>query len=647
MSDQQSTQNSVAHHIHLAAQSLLKSVQISGETIAEQLNKTLNLFLTWPFKAGPAYMTDSVGNTTTFDSLIYMASTGQAQRQPAKVDADAAACAIYAVKTLGPEELRAGYEHIAAIKRLERDPVPDVKYPINITPLGIIFAIDSVGPIEAIGEQMIVLNQSRPSAEWPDMVAILTQGSVSYTMAFPGEPIKGDLFLPNTAYSYVPPMYVHVFARGLGLLSLNRMCASVFAHLQTFSPGTIMHSMDEVLEGVAPLGITLGAYQFNLTGDLVPARNELWERGIVAPPLFRLEDNKGNLVSHLRFIPWQDGGIVQLVGKLPLEGILLFLGAEVMNAKIIRQSNGAISTVLPIKEAQFNKMLVRIQKQTNLVVRPEEPKWTVIKFADEGTASPFIARLFVGILNLREAVFTDDKKSEEFDKIYKFVVETLMNVRTTSKEITQILAEHNYKVSRGEIASLHGHVIRIDEPIDSKLRKQVEEFLNGSVRVLKDGMQKLMMVMKMDISFLYKKQGTFENRVTALAKTQPELAAYLRETRKWSERLIMVRNDLHEGWMLPRMTYQAVSDVIGAVEPQIFSQPVSQFVDYMLDRLCSFVEEITAYGLQAQMPSGISITEIPVVDRKRDNPERFRVTFVYGGMPIWSIKYNAARFGQI
>jgi hypothetical protein len=639
-------QDSVSQQIYKAAQALLDTARIPGANIAEYFNSTLNRYLTWPFRAGSACITDSQGSTTTFDSVIYTSIASHPANQPVEVEADAVACAVHVVGGLGPEELRAGYEHIAVFKGLKRTQIQEIGFPVNTAPLGIIFAIDSKIPIEKTGESIILLNKTFPYSGWPDMVAILTQGTVNYAVAFLGEPIKGDFFLPNITDFPVMPMYVHLVVQGLGLFSMNKVCGLLFMHLQTFSPGTKLPNMDEVSEGFSSMVITLGAYQFNLKHQLVPARNELWEKGIVAPIPFRIEDTKGKLLAHLQFFPWQDGGVVRLTGTLPLDGILPFLGVEAKNAKIIRRPDGAISSVLPIGEQQFREMLGRFQQQSNMNVKLEEPKLTVSKIADEGTSSPFVARLLFGILRLRDVVFDDKGKREEFDKAYQFVLETLMNARTASKEIIQTLTDHIHKVSQGKIARLKGRVIYIDESIDNELRKQVENFLNIAVRVLKDGMQKLLMVLQLNIGFLYQKQGTFEDKITTLKKTHPELAAYLQETRKWSERLILVRNELHEGWRLPGMVYNESSGTIETVEPQISGQPVSVFVPYMLDRLHCFVEEVSVHGMQAKMPPDISITEIPISDRKKDCPERFQVTFIHGGMPIWSIGHHISKFEE-
>jgi hypothetical protein len=551
-------QDSVSQEIHKAAQALLKEAYSSGANIAVSLNSTLNQFLTWPFRAGSAHIIDSEGKSITFETVIYTKSGTQSENQPPKIEADAVACGVHIVQNLGPEELREGYEHIAGLKRPKRTRI-QVDFPVNIAPLGIIFAIDSSTPIEKTAELMMLLNKSYPASEWPDMVAVLTRGTVNYAAQFYGGPIMGNFLLPNTTDFVVGPIYAHVFAQGIGLFSMNRMCGFLFMHLQTFSPGTKLPNMNEALKEISPIGITLGAYQFNLQHQLVPARNLLWEQGKIGPLPVRIEDSKGNLLSHLEFIPWQDGGVVRLIGKLPLEGILVFMGPVSQNAHIIRQPDGAISSVLPIGESQFREMLAQFQQRSNMNVKPEKPKWTVTKFADEGTSSPFFARLFSGMLRLRDVAFDDGEKRKEFDKAYQFVLNTLMNTRETSNEIIQTLTEHMGKVSQGEIARLKGHIIHVDQSIDSKLRKEVAEFLNSAVRVLKDGMQNLTTFLQLNIGFLYMKQTAFEKGVTALAQTQPELAAYLQETRNWSETLILCRNNLHLGWMLPGLTYKETS----------------------------------------------------------------------------------------
>src|SRR5690242_14294775 len=59
-----------------------------------------------------------------------------------------------------------------------------------------------------------------------------------------------------------------------------------------------------------------------------------------------------------------------------------------------------------------------------------------------------------------------------------------------------------------------------------------------------------------NIGFLFRKQDSFENGAAELEKTDPDLAAYIRRTREWSEPLMMARNDLeHSASVHQRMNY--------------------------------------------------------------------------------------------
>jgi hypothetical protein len=46
------------------------------------------------------------------------------------------------------------------------------------------------------------------------------------------------------------------------------------------------------------------------------------------------------------------------------------------------------------------------------------------------------------------------------------------------------------------------------------------------------------------------------------------------------------------------------------------------------------------------MPPELSIAEIPILDRKRESPERFEPTFVSGGATIWRIAYHESPFDE-
>ncbi len=639
----------LSQEVHDAGQEVISA---TGVTLPSILNRILGNFLSWPFNATSGCVFDQDGNKTEiFASVVHAASGGGATPGTHDIHADNAAVVIDACEGLDLENFRASYERIAQAKRLKKSAAPSLEgTPITTITLGVIFALRSALPLEKLAEELERLNAQTPSQEWPDMVVVASTGTVNYVVQFPGESPSDDFLPPaeRAVVTYTPPLYVVIVMRPTEAYTFNKMLAFMIAHLGIFSPGTKLPDWAQILEGVPKAAVTISAFQYNLSGDLLPVPRQFYNDRYLPPLPMRIEDQKGKLLCTLQFLPWQDGGTILLKGELPLDGLLVFLGkGTLQRAGVVNRPDLQISYVLPITQRDFNEMLTRIQRQSNVVVRGDQTKWVIQKIADEGSQSPFMARLFMGIMRLRDVVMPDPATRENFDTSYEIVFSSLLNVRTAAQEMVQLWQEHARKVTSGEVARLEGRTIHINENIDKKLKREVESFLNAAVRALKDGMQRFAREAQVNIGFLFQKQGEFDTGVTVLETRDPVLAEYLRQTRTWSERLLGSRNAIeHEGWMLPRVTYSHTGSTVTADEPSILGQPVSEFASFIFDRLACFVEELTAHCLQRQMPAGITITEIAVAQRLAEAPERFRVTLASGGLPAWQISYHHGAFEE-
>lgn len=292
-------------------------------------------------------------------------------------------------------------------------------------------------------------------------------------------------------------------------------------------------------------------------------------------------------------------------------------------------------------------MLNRIRSQSNLVVRIEQPKWTIQKVSEEGTQTAFIARLLLRVLKLRDLIVSNQDERDTFDSLYEVVLTALRSARKSAEEIARLWQQHSSKVISGEVARLEGQTMRIDESIDDALGKEVASFVTAAGRTIKEGMQKFV-ALHIEIGFLFKRQAGFETGLSTLSQMDAALADYLRQTRRWSERLQECRNVIeHNGWTLPRTTYARQGNKIEALPPPISGQPVTKFVPFMLDRVSCFVEELTAYCIQRQLPDLMTLTEIPPADRAEEAPVRFQVTVASGGLPPWRITYHHDKFEDV
>ncbi|MEO8726860.1 MAG: hypothetical protein ABI383_12165, partial [Acidobacteriaceae bacterium] len=290
--------------------------------------------------------------------------------------------------------------------------------------------------------------------------------------------------------------------------------------------------------------------------------------------------------------------------------------------------------------------LHNLQSQSNMIVKPEQPKWIVSKISDEGTSTPFTARLFMGVIELRAQVFFDNKDRDAFDNLYESTLIALSEARATVKEIDRLLKDHRLKVSTGVAARLLDRTIYVDG-VDKELRKHTADFMTSAGRSLKHGMQSVAKFLGLEIGSFFKDRNTFEKGLERLSTIHPELSGYLREARTWAEKLNLQRNKVeHAGWVLPRASYRETNEKIEMIEPEVDGEPVSQFVEHILDRLCCFVEEVTVYGLRTKMDLALSVAEVPLYERDLAAPQRFRPALAFGGTPLWKLVYHTSFFEQ-
>jgi hypothetical protein len=620
-------------------------------TLPGILNEILGRYLGWPLKIRSGYLIDKENRESDiFASVIYASQAGTTPGNQS-IRADNAAVVIDVYETLDSEKFRDSYARIAKAKRLKKTPVPNLNgVAIQTTTLGIIFALRSTVPLDYIAEELGRLNTSSPSQEWPDIVVVATVGIVNYAVQFPGESLSGHLLppAPRARDTYTPPMYILIIVRPTGGYTFNSMLGFLIGQLFFFSPGVQLPDMKHVVEGVPKQAITFSGFQYNLNGDLVPVPRQFYNDRYLPPLPVNIEDHSGNLLCTLQFLPWQDGGTILLKGNLPLEGIMpFFTGVDMRRAGKIKRDDYEIAYVLPIKEEDFKTMLVRIRQRSEMVVQFPQPKWTIQKVSNEGTSTPFIARLFLGILKLRDVIMSGPDEKNKFDTLYDIVLSSLRTARKSTQRITELWQEHSRMVTSGEIARLQNQMIHIEESIDEELRREVESFVIAAGRTIKEGMQKFTAAAQVDIGFLFQKQAAFEAGLANLEITDPALADYLQQTRRWSECLQNCRNSIeHKGWILGRVTYSREANTIKAIQPTISGQSVTDFVSFAFDRVACFVEELSAFCVQRQVPEGITIAEIPLAERPEEAPERFQVTLARGGLPPWQIGYHETFFEE-
>jgi len=450
----------------------------------------------------------------------------------------------------------------------------------------------------------------------------------------------------GTIYAY----YAVMLISSTGTETFNLAMHSVVAQLARWSSGYVIPGHDTILEGVPRHGITWTGYQYDLSGQLRPVPPEHYQGRSLPPKSVSLypRGSKEPLAA-MAFLKWQDGGVVLLRGKLPLEGMLVFLGG-VIDGEALRKiakmhrDDLQISSVLPIHERHYLMMLRNIQQRGGLDVRSDEGKFVIQKFADEGSSSPFMARVFYAPLKLAESL---GPEKDAFEKAHHTLMTTLMEIRDAARDVAKTWKDYARRVDDGSIVEHQGVHIHVTENVDRQLGRQVNEFLTGATRSFKERMQRVARSLGVEIGFLYQAEAKFERRVADLDRTDAALAAYIREARRWGDALVTTRNNLDHGdWKLQSAVVGEADGRVSVTEPAIDGVPVTRWVADMTDRVLCFVEDVLAHGIQKRMPLGITLAEIPLAQRSPEMPVRFKPTITGGGLTTWEIRYHASRLEE-
>jgi len=275
--------------------------------------------------------------------------------------------------------------------------------------------------------------------------------------------------------------------------------------------------------------------------------------------------------------------------------------------------------------------------------------WIIRQVSDEGSSTPFVARLWVGLFELRDQILphrfgtpNGEARRKDFDALYEPVRLSLTTARKAGHRIGELVSDHRKKVQEGSILRIDKTAVHISETIDGALHDQFATFLNSSSRAFR-GVQDVVHFFGIDIGFLYANDANFNEGIERLRGARNDtLAEFLISTRKqWSATFTQRRISLeHEGWTLPNIEHNVMADrKIDIREPEIDGKPVSLYVRDVFNALASFIENIVVYSFQAALKPDLGIFEIPAAKRDPNYCKRFEVWHPIMGTQKWTLYY--------
>lgn len=101
------------------------------------------------------------------------------------------------------------------------------------------------------------------------------------------------------------------------------------------------------------------------------------------------------------------------------------------------------------------------------------------------------------------------------------MVTGLEAIRSAAASLRKALAEYRQHVARGEGVRIVNGVTYVDKKIDKEIRRDCEEVIGTTCRVMKNRMQVLLRTLGFEIGFLYQQEGAFNTGLTKMKQQEP------------------------------------------------------------------------------------------------------------------------------
>lgn len=629
----------------------MKLMDDESLTLTESLIKAIQPFVS-PFRLSVAPILDRSGECRD-QAFLVLHSEEASDLSGIPIDSVAAIFACYDLIRLS--DIQDVYARVEKIKSLEKQASrQDPRAAVDMTTAFVVARRSDVG-LERIAAEMAEANKSLGAGLWPDALGILSQGIINYTAEVPGRAEQGDFLLPANAVmsSMAPaPLSISLMMRASGASTLNKIASLSICRAAVFDPSSNLPDYRQLLAGMPDHGVPVANYQYDLSGTLRPRIRQQDFAAILNFESFNFESG-GKELGSVQYRPWQDGGVLLMRGRFPLLPLLLCVTMVVpqvpmSDLQYVGEGDLNVSFVLPMSRAQFIAILGRFASvMREIKVVRVEPEVLIRKVGDEGSSSPYVARLMIGVMELRDVVFRSEVERREFDGLLDPVLSALKEIRESRGSIVSIVRRHVDSVRDGRIVSTRGSRTYIEEAVDAELQRELNSLLITSVRVTKNAMQTLMARYGTDIGFLFGKETKFKAGIVALSVSDFELSKYLEASRAWLEPLIEARNELeHIRGHDVSVGYDLRSRPVEVEIPMFLGLPLPEYAEFLAGTVAVFVEEVLVHTLASKMPRGLQMIEVPLEERDPDLPKRFRIG-IAGDVAPWCLKVQSQYFEQV
>ena len=264
-------------------------------------------------------------------------------------------------------------------------------------------------------------------------------------------------------------------------------------------------------------------------------------------------------------------------------------------------------------------------------------RFTLIKFSDEGTSSPFPARLMLQMCELRDGIILDSDMRKRFDEAYGPIIDNFMETRQAISELKQLEERHRDELRNGSAAKIaaNGH-ITITRPIEVQYRGLIKEFfLKGQMII--STIPRVGKVFGLKTSFFFADDAKYSKGAKHLEQKWPNAILAIKHLdwarSGWYSDFNSFRNRIvHESFKFPNTTYEVDAD--SKVTPKF--PALSDVADNckLFEKLCEcileLVEACVIFFFSTQLRGDQVIMQIPEDQRDPANVRKYRLCMRLG-----------------
>lgn len=276
----------------------------------------------------------------------------------------------------------------------------------------------------------------------------------------------------------------------------------------------------------------------------------------------------------------------------------------------------------------------------------------VIRSEPYGSGTPFFARLFLFIMQLRDKLIFTDKEKMDFDKIYGRFYESAKAAYLAFRELVKLHYDYIESIDQNNVVRVINNTIQIDRTIDDEARRLTNVILSEAEIAYKGYVNEIPKLFdNFDLGFMAQKDSRFQTGLSNIRKIDGNLADYLEKNRdSWGNQLTEIRNQKeHKGWLLPNYQFgiNPSGDGVITVAPKIESTFFLDYLGELIAGLFTFAEELSVYLLSSNLEYEY-VSLIPPEERNKQNISRFRIVIVGTSLcEPWTLKYTGPDYSLI